>query len=61
MSRRSLSYVERAVQCEHMALRVKDPDARFRFIEMAQKWRALARQADELGRVQAQTDGLFSD
>jgi hypothetical protein len=31
-----------------MALRIQDPDARHRFVEMARKWRALAKEFNEL-------------
>jgi hypothetical protein len=55
MSSQSLSYVERAEHCEQMALRVKDPEARLRFVELARQWRALAKQADELGPVGLKT------
>jgi len=51
MSTQSWSYEERAEHCEQMALRVNDPEARLRFNELARQWRALARQADELGPV----------
>ena len=41
------SYTTRAEHCEEMALRVKDPEARHIFVELARKWRALAREAEE--------------
>jgi hypothetical protein len=39
------SYTARAEHCEQMALRVKDPEARHKFVELAKKWRSLAREA----------------
>jgi hypothetical protein len=47
------SYAERAEQCEQMALRLKDPEARRRFVELAQKWRALAKQAEDKNQDEA--------
>jgi hypothetical protein len=41
------SYTTRAEHCEEMALRVRDPEARHRFVELARKWRALAKEAEE--------------
>jgi hypothetical protein len=38
------TYAERAEHCENMALRVKDPDARQRFVEMARRWRAMEKE-----------------
>jgi hypothetical protein len=38
------TYAERAEHCEKMALRVQDPDARQRFVEMARRWRAMEKQ-----------------
>jgi hypothetical protein len=34
-------------QLNEMALRVKDPEARHRFVELARKWRALAKENNE--------------
>jgi hypothetical protein len=47
------SYAERAEQCEQMAVRLKDPEARRRFVELAQKWRALAKQAEDKNQDEA--------
>jgi hypothetical protein len=44
----TLSYRERAEQCERMALGVKDPEARQKFVELARHWRALAKATDQL-------------
>jgi len=41
------SYATRAEHCEEMALRMRDPQARHRFVELARKWRALARDAED--------------
>jgi hypothetical protein len=38
------TYAERAEHCEKMALRVQDPDARQRFVEMARRWRAMEKE-----------------
>jgi hypothetical protein len=43
-------YAARAEHCEQMALRMKDPEARHRFVELARKWRALAREAEDKNR-----------
>ena len=44
------SYIERAEHCEQMALRIRDVEARMRFVEMARKWRALAKEIENVSR-----------
>jgi len=62
MSTHSLNYVQRAEHCEQMALRVKDSEARLRFVELARQWRALAKQAEEVGPIGLkQTPDLVRD
>jgi phage terminase large subunit-like protein len=41
------SYADRAEHCELMAVRVKDPEARNRFVELARRWRALAKENND--------------
>ena len=41
------SYTTRAEHCEEMALWVRDAEARHKFVELARKWRALAREAED--------------
>ena len=43
-------YTTRAEQCEEMALRMRDPEARHRFVELARKWLALASEAEDKGK-----------
>jgi hypothetical protein len=45
------SYTARAEHCEEMTLRLKDPEARHRFVELARKWRALAKEAEDKNKV----------
>jgi hypothetical protein len=53
MSRQTLTYAERAEQCEQMAQRVRDLEAASRFLKLARYWRTMAKQADEATRKAA--------
>jgi len=45
MSQRAERYSEKAAQCEEAAQRVKDPETRVLYLDLAHQWRQLARQA----------------
>jgi hypothetical protein len=49
MSSQTQTYADRAEQCEQMAVRMRSPEARIRFVDLARHWRALAK-ADVAGR-----------
>jgi hypothetical protein len=42
------TYTERAEHCETMAARLRDPEARQCFLELAKTWRLQAQQAEAL-------------
>ena len=41
------TYSERAQHCEQMAFRLRDPEAKTRFVKLARQWRLLAERGDE--------------
>jgi hypothetical protein len=48
MSVRPQTYTERAHHCEQMAFRVRDAEAKSKFVQLARQWHALAAQQGEI-------------
>ena len=48
MSYSSQQCLDRAMECDRMALEAKDRDAKAAFVECARQWHELARQKKEL-------------
>jgi hypothetical protein len=50
MSVRLQTYAERAQHCEQMAFRLRDAEAKTKFVQLARQWRMLAEQGADSGR-----------
>ena len=50
MSLRAERYSEKAAHCEEAAQKVRDPETRTLYLDLARQWRELARQAKALDR-----------
>ena len=50
MSVRPQTYAERAQHCEQMAFRLRDAEAKTKFVQLARQWRVLAEQDEDSRR-----------
>ena len=50
MSQHAERYSEKAAYCEEAAQKVRDPETRTLYLDLAHQWRELARQAEALDR-----------
>ena len=53
MGERAAACRRRAIDCEQAASRVKDPDVRTAYLDMAARWRRMAAQQDAMDHVLA--------